>query len=701
MFRFRFFALLVVLTSGTAFGQTEGKYLKKPTKSQTAIATLASFGLPTLQGKWHTAGPFDNTNKAGFETQYPPEKGVDLQASFVGKGNEKFGWKEFAGFQLGQVIDLRPLSPKQSTDAVVYLYHEFESKQAVKLPILLGSDDTLSVFFNGARILHEQYSRGAAPDQDQVVLDLKVGKNQLLLKVGQDSADWAVYVSPDLPSSLPAAIITEYEKDFQRSIGRRVADTSIEAKHYPITTFPVPKDCVLEVGGLAFRPNGTLLACTRRGEIWQVQSPGSDKPSESQFSKYASGMHEALGMWVKDDKTVYVVQRPELTIVSESKSGNKADQYETFCDQWGVSGDYHEYAFGPARDPKTGDFFVTLNVGFGGGHQSKAPWRGWVVRVDGKSGEMEPWAYGVRSPNGINFSPDGDLFYTDNQGEWVATNKMHHVKKGKFYGHQAGLRWVSQSAFAGKVSEKVTSGMLYDGQPAPGKVNPKGMPELEPPCVWFPYARMGQSIAEPIWDTTGGKFGPFAGQCFVADQYTAIIMRVALEKVNGVFQGACFPFRRGLQCGANRLCFGPDGALYVGETNRGWGSLGGKPYGLERINFSGTPPMEMHHITLTKDGFDFAFTHPVDAATVQKLEAFAVKSFTYIYFSNYGCPETDTRAEKVAGISLSADKKTVNVKVPDLKPGRVYDIALNGVKSVAGEAVLHPEAYYTLNELVK
>jgi len=93
------------------------------------------------------------------------------------------------------------------------------------------------------------------------------------------------------------------------------------------------------------------------------------------------------------------------------------------------SGDYHEFAFGPARD-RDGNFFITLNVGFGGGHQAKAPWRGWLVKITPK-GELIPYATGLRSPNGIRFSPDGDLFYCDNQGEWVATNKMHHVRRGR------------------------------------------------------------------------------------------------------------------------------------------------------------------------------------------------------------------------------------------------------------------------------
>ena len=54
-----------------------------------------------------------------------------------------------------------------------------------------------------------------------------------------------------------------------------------------------------------------------------------------------------------------------------------------------------------------------------------------ILSPDGK---LEPFAYGLRSPNGINFSPDGDLFYCDNQGEWVATNKLCHLEEGKYYG---------------------------------------------------------------------------------------------------------------------------------------------------------------------------------------------------------------------------------------------------------------------------
>jgi hypothetical protein len=687
---------LVVPTA--AQPKRDGEYVKKATRAETAAATLASFGLPNLGGKWFYAGPFDNKGNAGFDAAYPPEKKVDLKATYEGKGGAKVEWKEFAGFKAGRMTDLDKLFPKAKNDAVVYLYHEFTSPKAFKWALSFGSDDTLSVFINGKRVHHEGHVRPAAPDQDRVTIDVKEGKNELLVKVGQVGGEWRVYVAPELPEVVSASVRKRLDRDFPARVVVEASNSAAkgESEHYKIVTIPLAPDCVLEVGGLAFRPDGKLLACTRRGDVYLIDNPTAENLDEIKMTKFATGLHEALGLFVETNNVVYVVQRPELTRLTDEDGDGVADKYQTVCDKWGVSGDYHEFAFGPARD-REGNFFITLNVGFGGGHQAKAPWRGWCVKVN-PEGKMEPFAYGIRSPNGINFSPEGDLFYCDNQGEWVVSNKMCHVKKGAFYGHQAGLRWVKDSPFAGKVPEKVASGMRYDGVDKNGNQT-NNYPDLTPPCVWFPYGRMGQSVTEPIWDTTGGKFGPFAGQCFVGDQTKSNVMRVALEKVNGEYQGACFPFRSGFQCGVNRLCFAPDGSLFAGQTNRGWGSLGGKPYGLQRVIYTGKEPFEVHHISLKKDGFAFTFTRPVDAAALGK-KPVSVSSYTYVYNSNYGGPEVDQRAEPSGDAKLSADGKTLFVPVANLRKGRVYDFRID-VKTRDGEPILHPEAYYTLNHLVK
>lgn len=680
-------------------------YVKKGTRAETVVATLQSFRLPTLSGAWHYAGPFPLGGSTGFDHSWPPEKGVDLQGQYALPGRaEPIVWRPLPDFHLGKVYNLGRLFPKARENQVVYLYHEFSSGEEFMLPLALGSDDALAVEFNGSRLLTFTGQRAAAPDQDRVTLPVKVGTNRLLLKVGQYTGDWAVYVCPELPSLVGGSIQKRLERDFPpaKEIQAVASASASEAASYALTTLPVPEEAVLEVGGLAFRPDGQLFVCTRRGEIWLVQNPTAAEASAVRFRRFAVGLHEPLGLAVVDNHTLYVLQRPELTLVRDRDGDGQADEFRTVCDQWGVSGNYHEYAFGPARD-REGAFFITLNVAFGDGHQARAPWRGWCVRVDPRSGDMQPWAYGLRSPNGVAVSPEGDLFYCDNQGEWVATNKLCHIQKGRFYGHQASLRWVKDSPFAAEApaNASLPSGMTYDGQKGPAANAAQGMPPVTPPAIWFPYGRMGNSASEPVWDTTAGRFGPFAGQCFVGDQTKACVMRVALEKVNGVYQGACFPFRSGLQCGVNRLAFAPDGSLLIGQTNRGWGSIGGKPWGLQRLAYTGTLPCEIHHIALTPTGFHLHFTKPMDPATFTSRTSISVESFTYLYHSTYGSSEVDKRAEPVTSARLSDDGRSLQLTGPHLKPGRVYEFRLEGVKARDGSSLVHPEGYYTLNELVK
>jgi hypothetical protein len=695
MTRCRWIALLsaIVFGAASAFAAPPAKptYVKKATRVETILASLKASGLPTLDGKWYYVGPFDNTENAGFDTAYPPEREIDLKKTYGGKDGQKVAWKELADFKVAHIVNLKRFP--ENDNSTVYLYHEIDIPEALNLPVSLGSDDTLVVWLNGERVLAQNIVRAIAPDQDRATLKLKAGKNRLLVKVGNLGGEWAFYIAPELPPSWPAAVRKRLDADFPAA-ATAGEPSAPENTYYRIVTLPTPPDVPLEVGGLAFRPDGKLLACTRRGEVWLISHPDADDPAEVQYKLFATGLHEALGLLV-DGKDVYVVQRPELTKLVDRDGDDVADDYVPICDKWGVSGDYHEFAYGPARD-RDGNFFVTLNVGFGGGHQSKAPWRGWCVKITPR-GELTPWATGLRSPNGINFSPDGDLFYCDNQGEWVATCKMNQIRQGEFYGHPAGLRWVKQSPFAASLKESYPSGMMYDGQRGQNGVS--GMPQVTPPCIWFPYGRMGQSTSEPRWDTTGGKFGPFAGQGFVGDQTKANVMRVDLQKVHGRYQGACFPFRSGFQCGINRLVFAPDGSLYAGQTNRGWGSLGGKPDGLQRLVWTGKVPFEIHTMRLTKEGFDLTFTRPLDRQTAARLEAYSLQSFTHYYWGTYGSPEVDRRPEPVRAVTVAADRRTVSLAVSGFRPGRVYELHLEGVKSADGDAVLHPEAYYTLNDV--
>jgi len=149
-------------------------------------------------GQWHYIGPFDNTGQKGFDAVYPPEKEINFAQKYPGKAGEQAVWKD-GNFTDGQVNNLALFKPEHNADAVVYLYREIDCPEPAEMPVSLGSDDTLTVWLNGQKLLAENVYRAAGPDQNQLVLKLKKGKNALLLKICQGGGEWAFYFSAKVP----------------------------------------------------------------------------------------------------------------------------------------------------------------------------------------------------------------------------------------------------------------------------------------------------------------------------------------------------------------------------------------------------------------------------------------------------------------------------------------------------------------------
>ncbi|HEY7153202.1 MAG TPA: VCBS repeat-containing protein [Gemmataceae bacterium] len=147
---------------------------------------------PLAFGKWSYIGPFPNNNGQGFNAVYPPEKEINLKAKYGGKNGEEAVWRE-GKFSDGQVNNLALFRPQNNVDAVVYLHREIECAAPMELPVSLGSDDSLTIWLNGQKIVAENAARACAPDQNRAVLKLKAGKNNLLMKIGQGGGEWAFY----------------------------------------------------------------------------------------------------------------------------------------------------------------------------------------------------------------------------------------------------------------------------------------------------------------------------------------------------------------------------------------------------------------------------------------------------------------------------------------------------------------------------
>ncbi len=492
------------------------------------------------------------------------------------------------------------------------------------------------------------------------------------------------------------------------------AQTVAEEDYYYISTLPVPEGILLEVGGMTTLPDGRVALCTRRGDVWIVEN-GHSMPPKPSFTKFASGLHEPLGLAYKDN-ALYTAQRGELTKLQDLDGDDRADVYETVY-AWPLSGHYHEYSFGPKLD-NDGNFFVTGNVAFGNEEwwrgESRVPWRGWTMKIHA-DGTMEPWATGMRSPCGLGMI-DGELFYTDNQGDWMGSGAVWHLKKGSFTGHPAGLRWTGEA----QSPVKLTTEQLY-AKVDPRQVKKAGQyikpenirdeedpdflfqlkedfPELQLPAVWLPHGILGISNSE-ILEISTDKFGPFTGQLLVGDQGQSKIMRVVLEQVNGEYQGVAFDFRSGFQSGVLRMTWGHDGSLFVGETNRGWGSAGTKNSGLQRLIWNGKVPMEMKTVRAKPDGFEIEFTHPVDQSLAENLSNYQGKSYVYKYHPVYGSPPVNEQPLKISGVKLSDDGLKARIVIDNLRPYYVHELDLSQIKSDQGVPLLHARAYYTLNAI--
>ena len=463
-----------------------------------------------------------------------------------------------------------------------------------------------------------------------------------------------------------------------------------EDDFYRIVTLPVPEDVKLEVGGLAVMPDGRLGVSTRRGDVWIVSNPYMKNGTAPTYKRFASGLHESLGLaYIKGN--LWATQRGEVTILKDSNGDEIADEYEAFY-KFPLAGNYHEYTYGPVQLPNN-DMLFTLNLGWEGKGVSLSKWRGWMLKIS-PEGKMTPWATGLRSPAGMGTLRNGDIFYTENQGDWVGSGRMTHLEKGDFAGNPMGLRWTSEegSPLTTKISDiPDTDEPLYEVA--------KRVPSIKVPAVWFPHTLMGISTADIIEDTFGGKFGPFEGQMFVGDQGHSKIMRVFLEKINGKYQGICFPFREGFQSGILRMRWGLDASMFVGMTSRGWSSTGKDDFGLQRLEWTGKMPFEMKTVKSMSDGFLIEFTQPVNKETAKDIDSYKIKSFTYQYHHNYGSPIINTDSLEIKAIQVADDGMSVRLAVDGLRLGYIHEFRLEGVTNTEDRSLLHTFGYYTLNNI--
>ncbi len=447
-----------------------------------------------------------------------------------------------------------------------------------------------------------------------------------------------------------------------------VAEGSLERPGYRAIAYPRPKtasgeDLVMP-GAIAADPRDgrVYVASMKRGELFAIEDP-KDNGEGARFVDYASGLFaDALSM-MADSDGLHVLHRRNLTRIADTDGDGRADRFDRVAALPHGVAETYDYGYGLVKD-KTGAFWVS----YAPYANRKMPGSGGVVRLG--AGGVEEIAYGFRNPVGWCSGPEGEIFYTDNQGEWVATNKLCHVVAGRYYGFP----------------------------------NPEQREHVSKPrgrtTIWVPYA-WAHSINGVTYDGSGGKFGPFAGQIFMAElMYGGAIVRANVERVNGEMQGACFPFWGKGLLGPLTLAVDPRGRMWVGSiTEPGWMAQPDRG-AVYRIDFTGEVPFEIQSIHARPKGFRLVFTAPVDPKTAGDVSSYAVDHHRYEYTGAYGSPELDRTRADAASAAVAADGRSVDLVLSaPLVAERVYMISARGVKSAKGESPVHPAGAYTLNEI--
>jgi cytochrome c len=425
-----------------------------------------------------------------------------------------------------------------------------------------------------------------------------------------------------------------------------------------------------KVGGMDFMPDGRLVVSTwdSLGSVYILEGVQGNYPEAIKVKRIATGLAEPLGVKVVDNE-IYVMQKQELTKLVDLNEDDIIDEYQTICNGWKVSANFHEFAFGLVY--KNGYFYGTLATAINNGGastQPQAPDRGKVVKISKEDGSFSLIASGLRTPNGIGLGIDNEIFIADNQGDWLPANKIVHLQEGAWYGSRS---------------------VDFEGT--------KDLTET-PPVVWLQHHEIGNSPSEP----TTLNSGPYKNQMIHGDVRHGGIKRVFVEKVNGTYQGEVFRFTQGLEAGVNRLVWGPEGELYIGGVGlRGGWAHNDKRFGLQKLTFNNKVTFEMLAVRAKSNGIEIEFTDPLKEGVGSKASDYSIKQWWYKPTADYGGPKMNEEKLKINNIQISFDRRKVFLQLQGMKPKHVVYIRLNRKTMVnSGDRNLwSTEAWYTLNNI--
>jgi glucose/arabinose dehydrogenase len=328
---------------------------------------------------------------------------------------------------------------------------------------------------------------------------------------------------------------------------------------------PIAED--LMPTALDWRPNGQLVVASLKGRVWLADDSNGDG-LEDRLWPFSDELAAPYGL-ATTATYIDVINKYALLRLFDVDGDGAADRTVTVASGWGHTADYHDWAVGLPRDGR-GGYYVALPCQQDERAPEAAVLRGHLLRlVPRRPTEDNPLSYaletvtrGHRFPMGLALRRDGELFVTDNQGNYNPFNELNHIVAGAHYGFINALQRQDKAVAAGAAPPLMPPAIDV---PHPWTRSVNGICFLETP----PAVR--QALGRDL-------FGPFEGQLIGCEYDTRRLIRMSLQRVDATYQGAAYPLsydepRGGPPLLGPLVCaVAPNGDLYIGGIrDSGWG----------------------------------------------------------------------------------------------------------------------------------
>ncbi len=418
--------------------------------------------------------------------------------------------------------------------------------------------------------------------------------------------------------------------------------TSIKSETIPL---PIPNRWKRNVRPVSVTPwkKHAHAALTFDGDVWIMLEGKSPSKPFIKWKRYASGLHEPLSIESQDGQLI-VFSRNGLIRLHDFNNDMEADFYENLSNQFTQTIETREYANSLELLPG-GKGFLIVKGGIQAGSQGIHNNHLLQISPDGKTATS--LASGLREGFVAAHPTNGEIYATDQQGNWIPSTPIHLVKPGDFYGFQMPAR---------------------EG----------GFPATAEPICWIPHAS-ARSGTDIFW--TPEDFGEFPGQMFLVDYYRPGILQVFVDRSDPKqFQGASRLLPLEFKHPLLKASTDPETKQIYLAGMQIFGSVAPEIGGITRLSAISAPSFQPTGARVTQGGILLSFNQPLDFTKATQADI-VLKRWNYQRTEKYGSGhfklDGSPGAEMLgkSAVYVSPDLKSLFIAIPGMKPVHTLEAA--------------------------